>query len=134
MLKGTTEPGGTAQSLEYFLLQDNDIGGKTGTTQNASDGWFMGVTKDLVAGAWVGGDNRAIRFKSWVLGQGGRTAMPIYENFMLDIYNDPTLPYTRGEFDRPLTSISIELDCSLYNDVSANDTTYYEQINEDDIF
>jgi penicillin-binding protein 1A len=134
MLKGTSEPGGTAQGLEYFLKADNEIGGKTGTTQNASDGWFMGVTKDLVAGAWVGGDNRAIRFKSWVLGQGARTAMPIYEYFMMDVYNDPLLPYSKGEFDRPLKPISIELDCSIYNDESLNDTTYYEKVDADDIF
>lgn len=134
MLKGTSEPGGTAQGLEYFLKQENEIGGKTGTTQNASDGWFMGVTKDLVAGAWVGGDNRAIRFKSWVLGQGARTAMPIYEHFMLDIYNDPTLPYSKGNFDRPLKPLSVELDCSLYDDQQPSDSVYYEQVNEDDIF
>ena len=135
MLKGTTEErGGTAGGLEYFLKVNNEIGGKTGTTQNASDGWFMGVTKDLVAGTWVGGDNRSIRFRSWVFGQGARTAMPIYENFMIDVYNDPTLPYEKGPFDKPLKPLSVELDCSVYNNEAASDSVYYETVNVDDIF
>jgi penicillin-binding protein 1A len=134
MLKGTSEPGGTAQGLDYFLKEGNDIGGKTGTTQNASDGWFMGVTKDLVAGAWVGGDNRSIRFKYWALGQGARTAMPIYQRFMIDVYSDPTLPYEKGLFDRPIKPLSIELDCSVYNNEVPSDSVYYETVNEEDIF
>jgi penicillin-binding protein 1A len=135
MLKGTTEEvGGTAVGLDYELKVDNEIGGKTGTTQNASDGWFMGVTKDLVTGTWVGGDNRAIRFKSWVLGQGARTAMPIFENFMLDVYKDPTLPYEKGKFDRPVNPLSVEIDCSVYNNEASSDTVYYDTVSEDDIF
>jgi penicillin-binding protein 1A len=134
MLKGTSEPGGTAQGLEYYLKENNEIGGKTGTTQNASDGWFMGVTKDLVAGAWVGGDNRAIRFKYWALGQGARTAMPIYEHFMMDVYQDSTLGYTKGPFDKPINPISMEIDCAKYNNESVSDSTYYEKVIEDDIF
>lgn len=135
MLKGTTEEvGGTAVGLEYFLKENNEIGGKTGTTQNASDGWFMGVTKDLVAGTWVGGDNRAIRFKYWALGQGARTAMPIYEYFMEDVYKDPTLPYTKGNFDRPLKPLSVDLDCIKVNSGIQSDSVYYESVNEDDIF
>ena len=80
MLKGTVEEG-SARSLSYSLKINNEIGAKTGTTQNASDGWFIGVTKDLVAGAWVGGDDRSIRFREWSLGQGARTAMPIWDTF-----------------------------------------------------
>lgn len=135
MLKGTTEErGGTAVGLDWYLKENNEIGGKTGTTQNASDGWFMGVTKDLVTGTWVGGDNRSIRFRSWVLGQGARTAMPIFKYFMTDIYQDPTLPYSKGPFDKPLKPLSVEIDCSAYDNIMPSDSVYYETVNEDDIF
>ena len=82
----------------------------------------MGVTKDLVAGAWVGGDHRSIRFKSWYLGQGARTAMPIWQNFMLSVYNDPRLGIEKGAFDPPLRPLDVELDCSKYNGGVESDT------------
>jgi len=115
MLKGALEErGGTGHGLSWALKQDNDIGAKTGTTQNGSDGWFIGVTKDLVAGTWVGGDDRAIRFKSWVLGQGAYTARPIWQNFMEKVYADPRLGVEKGRFDKPLVPLDVELDCSKY--------------------
>lgn len=78
MLKGSTEiSGGTALGLDRELRENNEIGAKTGTTQNYSDGWFVGVTKDLAAGVWVGGDERSIHFRNIGLGQGARMAMPI---------------------------------------------------------
>lgn len=136
MLKGTTEePGGTGLSLSRELRADNEIAAKTGTTQNASDGWFMGVTKDIAAGAWVGGDERSIHFKYWPLGQGARTAMPIWEKFMTKLYADPTLGYTKGEFDKPVKPISIELDCDKYNQLtSPADSIQLDLIDENDIF
>jgi penicillin-binding protein 1A len=100
MLMGGAEPGGTAIGLNRELRVDNEIGGKTGTTQNASDGWFVGITRDLVAGAWVGGDERAIRFRNWYEGQGGRTAMPIWEEFMLKVYADKSLGYEKGSIQK----------------------------------
>ena len=69
---GVEESGGTSVGLPYELKKDNEIGGKTGTTNDASDGWYMGVTHDLVTGIWVGGDERAIHFPSWVMGQGAQ--------------------------------------------------------------
>ena len=115
MLKGPLEEsGGTATGLDRSLRLHNDIGAKTGTTQNASDGWFMGVTRDLAAGVWTGGDDRSIHFKNWALGQGGKTAMPIWEKFMINVYADPTLGYEKGRFDKPINDITIELDCSRY--------------------
>ena len=139
MLKGGTEEiGGTAQGLSWKLRHENEIGGKTGTTQRASDGWFMGITKDLVAGAWVGGDDRSIHFRSWPMGQGARTAMPIWNQFMLDVYNDPLLFYEKGPFPKPLKRLSVELDCDLYNNVHLieGDSLLLdiEEIDEDDIF
>lgn len=135
MLKGTTEEvGGTGRALEWELRENNEIAAKTGTTQNASDGWFMGMTKDIAAGAWVGGDDRSIHFKYWAMGQGARTAMPIWENFMLNIYADPTLGYTKGAFDRPVKPISIELDCNKYDDlIQPADSIQVDLISEDDI-
>jgi penicillin-binding protein 1A len=114
MLMGGAEPGGTAIGLNRELRVDNEIGGKTGTTQNASDGWFVGITKDLVAGGWVGGDERSIRFRNWFEGQGGRTAMPIWEEFMLKVYADSSLGYEKGSFKRPERRLSVELDCAKY--------------------
>ncbi len=135
MLKGTTEePGGTGGPLDYELKRGNEIGGKTGTTDNASDGWFIGVTNDLVAGAWVGGDNRSIHFKYWAMGQGARTAMPIYERFMLKVYSDRRLPYKKSQFDRPLNPISTELDCNVYSSTTLSDSLQLNPVEEDDFF
>ncbi|MCH8515610.1 MAG: transglycosylase domain-containing protein [Cyclobacteriaceae bacterium] len=112
MLKGATEErGGTALGLSPELRMDNEIGAKTGTTSNYSDGWFVGVTKDLVAGVWVGGDNRSIRFRNMALGQGARTAMPIWEQFMLKVYKDEALGYEKGPFKKPNRRLSVEIDC-----------------------
>ena len=97
MLKGSKEEeGGTARGLNPELTLDNDVGAKTGTTQNASDGWFVGVTHNLVSGAWVGGDDRSIHFRDWVLGQGARTAMPIWQDYMLKVYNNNDLQIRKG--------------------------------------
>ena len=102
------EEGGTARGLNPELTINNDVGAKTGTTQNASDGWFIGVTKNLVSGAWVGGDDRSIHFRNWVLGQGARTAMPIWQEFMLKTYNDSDLKIQKRQFDKPTKSKNIE--------------------------
>lgn len=122
MLRGATEePGGTALGLDPKLRFDNEIGAKTGTTQRASDGWFIGLTKDLIAGVWVGGDDRSIHFKTSALGQGARTAMPIWEKFMLKVYADKELGYTKGPFPRPIRPLSVEIDCRKYNNPDLQD-------------
>ena len=124
MLQGaTTLANGTALRLSGTLGRRMEIGAKTGTTQNASDGWFMGVTPELVAGAWVGADNRSIRFRNWYSGQGGRTAMPIWEDFMTKVYNDPELGFSKTTFDAPETPISIEINCAKYNSVGNGSAT-----------
>ncbi|MBK6265847.1 transglycosylase domain-containing protein [Marivirga sp. S37H4] len=133
MLKGATElPGGTALGLDRELRTDNEVGAKTGTTQNFSDGWFMGVTNDLVAGAWVGGDDRSIHFKSIALGQGARMAMPIWEIFMKKVYADEELGITKGKFKKP-SNFSIQLDCEEYNRQQMNLTDSVEQVNQFDV-
>ena len=137
MLKGSKEEeGGTARGLNPELTINNDVGAKTGTTQNASDGWFIGVTHNLVSGAWVGGDDRSIHFKDWAYGQGARTAMPIWQQYMLSVYNDSTTNINKGKFDKPSKKISIEIDCSVYNNELKDDSLniFMDKIDASDIF
>ncbi len=134
MLKGTTEEaGGTALGLTRELRVNHDIAAKTGTTQNSSDGWFMGMTKDLAAGAWSGGDDRSIHFRNWAMGQGARTAMPIWDKFMVKVYQDSTLNYEGGTFDRPNIPLGVELDCSLYGSAVEVDSTKAAVVTQEDI-
>ncbi|MCC5931790.1 MAG: transglycosylase domain-containing protein [Cyclobacteriaceae bacterium] len=115
MLMGSTqERGGTALGLSSDVRHNNEIGAKTGTTQNASDGWFIGLTTDLAAGVWVGGDERSIHFRTSSLGQGARTAMPIYDKFMQKVYADKDLNYEKGFFPRPTRPLPVEIDCNRY--------------------
>jgi penicillin-binding protein 1A len=141
MLKGATEVrGGTAQGLSMDIREDNEIGAKTGTTNNASDGWFIGVTENMVAGAWVGGDDRSIHFRSWYHGQGARTAMPIWEEFMRSVYLDENLNITKGPFKQPKRKLSIEIDCDKYKVLNQDELDSLGidvnpiDMNEDDIF
>jgi penicillin-binding protein 1A len=94
---------------------DNPIAGKTGTTQNQSDGWFMGMVPNLVAGVWVGGDDRSVHFPSITYGQGAAMALPIWGLFMKSCYADETLNVSKEEFDRPV-NLSIEVNCGNYNE------------------
>ncbi len=123
MLRGATEErNGTALGLyRWDLRKDNMIAAKTGTTSNYSDGWFMGITKDLVAGAWVGAEERSIHFRSIALGSGSRMAMPIWGLFMQKIYEDSTLTYNKGDFEQKV-KLDIELDCSKFNNPFAKDS------------
>lgn len=123
MLKGALEePGGTAQGLKRFeCSKNNEIGAKTGTTSNQSDAWFMGITKNLVGGCWVGGDNRSIHFRSLALGQGARLAMPIWATFMDKVYADPTIGLKKEPFVKP-ASMTFSFDCSSYGGISDDST------------
>lgn len=111
LMGGVEERGGTSGGLSKELKEGNEIGGKTGTTNNASDGWYMGLTHDLVTGVWVGGDERSIHFPSWLFGQGGRSARPIWDKFMMKVYTDPESGITKGQFNRPSSGLDISLDC-----------------------
>ena len=126
LMGGVEEAGGTSQALPAILKQENEIGGKTGTTNNASDGWYMGITHNLVSGAWVGGDERSIHYRNWAMGQGGTTARPIWVGYMTRVYADKTLDYKKGQFKRPAGGLDISLDCSAY-DVPLNDPNTPEQ-------
>ncbi|WP_192823359.1 penicillin-binding protein 1A [Rufibacter sp. LB8] len=114
MLKGTMEePGGTSQALwEYDLWKKgNQIGGKTGTTSNHSDGWYVGVTKDLVTGVWVGGEDRSIHFRTSAMGEGSKTALPIFGRFMEKVYQDPDLGIKLGVFPKAKVKINKPYNC-----------------------
>lgn len=111
LMGGVEESGGSSVSISPELKIDNEIGGKTGTTNNASDGWYMGITHNLVTGVWVGGDERSIHFPSWLFGQGARTARPIWDKYMTKAYADPESGITKGQFQRPSSGLDITLDC-----------------------
>lgn len=104
LMRGAVEdPGGTAGRLHsYGVTQGNEIAGKTGTTTSYSDGWFMGMTHNLVTGVWVGGEDPSIHFRTLALGQGGRMALPAWGSYMQKVYNDQTLlRYRKGPFVKP---------------------------------
>ena len=90
------------------------MGGKTGTTQNQSDGWYMGITPELVSGCWVGCEDRIVHFRTLELGQGARTAMPIWALYMKKVWADSTLHVSQGDFEKPKEPLSVELDCDKY--------------------
>ena len=136
LLEGVTEGGsGSRLRTEYGGSGDNrwtgypykftnPIAGKTGTTQNQSDGWFMGMVPNLVTGVWVGCEDRSARFKSITYGQGATVALPIWGYFMKLCYEDPTLKVSKTAFDRP-PNLSIKVDC--YTPRKVKDTTAVEQ-------
>ena len=118
---GLTEPGGTTAALwEYIhpVLSKTEFGGKTGTSNNHSDAWFVGVTPGLVAGAWVGGEYRSIHFRTGALGQGSRTALPIFGWFIQSVLKDSRFSRYYRKFDAPKDD---ELDPKDWNCVG----TYY---------
>ena len=104
LMGGLTEPGGTSQALWRFIRpfsQDTDFGGKTGTSNNHSDSWFVGVTPHLVCGAWVGGEYRSIHFRTGELGQGSRTALPICGYFYEKVLADSRFKHYRAKWQTP---------------------------------
>ncbi len=129
LMRGVVD-GGTGSRLRSKHKLMNQIAGKTGTTQKNADGWFIGLTPELVAGAWVGGEDRSIHFNSMVEGQGATMALPIWGKFFSKVYADPKLKVSKGEFPRPKNlDPNLELDCSKYD---ATDNDGSEDINEFD--
>ena len=110
---GMEEPGGTSRSLWEWDLwkKGNQIGGKTGTSSDYVDGWYMGITKDLVTGVWVGCDERSVHFRTSGTGEGSHTALPIFGRFMEKVYHDTSTGYTYGPFPKPIVEITREYDC-----------------------
>lgn len=128
MLKGTLqEPQGTAQGLFSFnIFRGNELAGKTGTSQNNSDGWFIGLSKDLVAGVWTGADERAVHFRNLRMGEGSKTALPVYGRFMEKVYADKSLGITMGYFPKATVPITRKYICPTFypkKDTSKVDST-----------
>lgn len=109
---------------------DNPIAGKTGTTQNHSDGWFMGMVPNLVTGVWVGAEDRAAHFKTINYGQGASMALPIWGLYMKACYEDEALGVSKDEFEEP-SNLSINIDCSVVsNDEEPEDTNLDDDIED----
>jgi penicillin-binding protein 1A len=114
MLKGgVEEEGGTSHGLSKAVLDNNEVGGKTGTTDNASDGWYIGITHNLVTGVWVGGDEPSIHFPSWGAGAATRSALPVWDKFMTKVYAHPETEYLKGYFKQP-DDLKMTLRCEEY--------------------
>jgi penicillin-binding protein 1A len=108
---------GTAYRLRWKYEFTGEIAGKTGTTQNQSDGWFMGITPQLSAGVWVGGEDRSVHFDRLGMGAGGNMALPIWAKFFEKVYADSTLGITQEAFFEQPDGFHVNLDCV---DVSDN--------------
>jgi penicillin-binding protein 1A len=111
LMQGVVDQG-TGARLRYKYNLRNQIAGKTGTTQNNSDGWFIGITPELVAGAWVGAEDRSVHFNSTGEGQGASMALPIWGKFFQKVYGDKTLKVSKADFARPASLSDTEFDCS----------------------
>ena len=121
MLKAVVKEG-TGVRLGWKYNLTNPIGGKTGTTQNNSDGWFMGITPELVTGVWTGAEDRAIHFSTTSFGEGANTALPIFALYMQKVYADPKLKYSRGDFPLPKGGVTTTLDCGAYTRQQSGET------------
>lgn len=133
LMGGLREPGGTSMSFGRYLgdsYKDTDWGGKTGTSNNHSDAWFMGVSPKLVVGAWVGGEYRCIHFRTGALGQGSRTALPICGYFVQALLSDPNFKQYHAKFGKPKDDaiLSSMYNCASYYSHSKRDTLQTDSI------
>ena len=147
LLEGVTESGsgirlrhrGAEENNPYFGTVvtgypyefQNPIAGKTGTTQNQSDGWFIGMVPNLVTGVWVGGEDRATHFNNIAYGQGATMALPIWALYMKKLYEDPMLEISKDSFPAP-KKVNIPLDCELLAKIR-NQNAGNDLINLDDL-
>lgn len=133
LMGGLREPGGTSMSFGGYLgdsYKDTDWGGKTGTSNNHSDAWFMGVSPKLVVGAWVGGEYRCIHFRTGALGQGSRTALPICGYFVQALLSDPNFKQYHAKFGKPKDDaiLSSMYNCASYYSHSKRDSLQTDSI------
>ena len=115
LMKGVVYEGTGVRLRTKYKLR-NPIAGKTGTTQNQSDGWFMGITPDLTTGVWTGAEDRSVHFKTISLGQGSNMALPIWALYMQKVYADPSLNISQGDFTKPLSNVDFDFDCDKYEE------------------
>ncbi len=113
MLQGVVNKG-TGIRLRYKYGFNQPIAGKTGTTQNQSDGWFIGMVPDLATGIWVGAEDRSAHFRTITLGQGANMALPIWALYMQKIYDDPSIQVPKKDFKKPDKPLSVEIDCQKW--------------------
>ena len=106
----------------YPFVFENPIAGKTGTTQNQSDGWFMGMVPNLATGVWVGGEDRSIHFKEIGFGQGATMALPIWGNYMRSLYENPNFGISKEDFIAP-EKLNIPVDCQELANVKSKEKT-----------
>ena len=125
---------GTASRLRWqYGLENKPIAGKTGTSQFHADGWFIGFNPKLIAGAWVGGDSRLVRFRNFEWGQGAATALPVWGKFMQKVYQDSSLTtYNTGEFPLLDPSVASKLNCPLR--IKSAEEVYADSLAQDSIF
>jgi len=133
---GMEEPGGTSRALwEWDLWKNNNqIGGKTGTSSDYVDAWYMGITKDLVTGVWVGCDERSAHFKNGETGEGSRTALPIFAKFMEKVYHDKSTGYTYGPFPKATVPITRDINCptpEYRTDTATTDSVAVDSLSTD---
>ena len=114
----------------YPYKFENPIAGKTGTTQNQSDGWFLGMVPNLVTGVWVGGEDRSIHFKDIAYGQGATMALPIWALFMKSVYDNEDLLISKEDFESPEV-LTIPIDCDKYEIIDVNQDIFEEENLED---
>jgi len=127
MLKGVVT-GGTGYRLINKYKVNAPIGGKTGTTQNNSDGWFMAITPQLVTGIWTGCEDRAFHFISTRDGEGANTALPIFASFIKKVYGNPKLKISHADFEAPKSGVSIVFDCNQYQKQEEGTTELDEKL------
>lgn len=127
MLRGVVT-GGTGSRLSYKYGINAPIGGKTGTTNDNSDGWFMGITPNLVAGVWTGCEDRAFHFTSTGMGEGANTALPIFAGFIKRVYANPKLNISKADFTPPENGVSIVIDCNQYQQQDQGKTELDEKL------
>jgi penicillin-binding protein 1A len=114
MLKGVIDQGTGLRLRGPRYRFKEPIAGKTGTTQDNSDGWFIGITPDLVSGVWTGAEDRIVHFRSTNLGEGANTAIPTWALYMKKVYADPDLKISHGDFEAPKGGLRVEIDCEKY--------------------
>jgi penicillin-binding protein 1A len=122
MLRGVVDKGTGLRLRGPRYRFTNPIAGKTGTTQENSDGWFIGITPDLVSGVWTGAEDRSVHFRSTNLGEGANTALPIWALYMKKVYADATLKISKGDFTPPAGGLDVEIDCDKFKMQSSGAT------------
>tara|TARA_B110000971_G_scaffold93549_1_gene96195 strand:+ start:4206 stop:6464 length:2259 start_codon:yes stop_codon:yes gene_type:complete len=128
LMQGVTKKG-SGQRLGWKYGLKNQIAGKTGTTQNQSDGWFMGVVPNLVTGVWTGAEDRSVHFRTITLGQGANMALPIWGEYMTRVYNDSNLGISKEDFEVPNT-LNIQINCAKFE----NDNFDFDEEAENEEF